>query len=567
MRHFLIALFLFAAPLQAEFVGKIWYEVKGEGPPLVLLHDGLAPSGTWDGQMAAFSRVFRTVRYDRRGYGRSEAATEAFSDLDDLHTLMEALKIERAVLVGCSNGAKLAVDYALAHPERVASLVLVGPVVSGLPYSVHFERRGIENFLPMFRDKSADGLIEAWVRDPYILDPSSTKAREHLRELLKGSPNPLVNRGAPKSREAERPAVGRLSEIKVPTLILVGASDIPDVHAHAGALEAGIQGSRREVIRGAGHLIQLEQPDLFNETVLTVIRPEAAAADYLKSLPKQNADRKVFDYPSVPLDIQEAKTEMRGSVKVIDLSYASPLGGRVPSFLALPAGEGKHPAVLYLHHGQGDRTTYLDEAVLMAERGIVSLVIGAPFTRPENQGENAGKPWEPVASRKEQVQGIVDVRRGFDLLVARPEVDPKRLAYVGHSYGATIGGTIAAVERRPIAHVLMAGLPSLTRSYTHGRDVPAAAFQVLITPEAQKAYVDALAPIDAVHWVGQAAPAKLLFQFARRDAYISPWDAEVFVQAASDPKEVKWYDTDHFFEKHEQARKDRMDWLARVLGL
>ena len=79
--------------------------------------------------------------------------------------------------------------------------------------------------------------------------------------------------------------------------------------------------------------------------------------------------------------------------------------------------------------------------------------------------------------------------------------------------------------------------------------------------------MDALAPVDAVHWVGQAAPAKLLFQFARRDEFITPWDAEVYIQAASDPKEVKWYDTDHFFEKHEQARKDRMDWLARVLGL
>ena len=80
---------------------------------------------------------------------------------------------------------------------------------------------------------------------------------------------------------------------------------------------------------------------------------------------------------------------------------------------------------------------------------VVSLVIGAPFTRPENRGQKVS-PWEPVSSRKEQVQGIVDVRRGFDLLISRPEVDPKRLAYVGHSHGATIGGTLAAVERRPV---------------------------------------------------------------------------------------------------------------------
>lgn len=570
MRCLLITLLSIAAPLHAGSIevlgGKLWYEVRGEGPAMVLLHDGLVPSGTWDGQMPAFSRLFRTVRYDRRGYGRSDAAKETFSDVDDLHAVLQSLKIDRAVLAGCSNGARLAVDYALAHPERVESLVLVGPVVSGLPYSEHFQRRGMERFRPMFRNKDADGLIAAWVQDRYILDPASARARERLRELLESSPNPLVNRGL-QSREPERPAVGRLAEIKVPALILVGASDIPDVHAHSGALEAGIQGSQRRVIPGAGHLVHLEQPELFNETVLTFLRPDDAAARYLASLRPVEGNENLFDYDaSAALEIEEAKTETRGKVKVIDLSYASPLGGRVPAFLVLPAGEGRHPAVVYLHHGQGDRTTYLDEAVAMAERGIVSLVIGAPFTRPENRGRKVS-PWEPVSSRKEQVQGIVDVRRGFDLLISRPEVDPKRLAYVGHSHGATIGGTLAAVERRPVGFVLMAGLPSLTRSYTHGHNPPAMAFQILITPEEQRAYVDALAPIDAVHWVGRAASAKLLFQFARRDAFISPWDAEVFVQAASEPKEVKWYDTDHFFLDRDEARKDRMDWLARVLGL
>lgn len=571
MRHLLIALVLIAAPLRAETIdvpgGKLWYEVRGEGPPLVLLHDGLVPSGTWDDQMPAFARLFRTVRFDRRGYGRSDPARAAFSDVDDLQAVIESLKIDRAVLVGCSSGARLAVDYALAHPDRVGSLVLVGPVVSGLPHSEHFQRRGLENFRPMFRDENADGLIEAWVQDRYILDPASTGARERLRRLLKGSRNPLADRGT-ESRAPERPAADRLAEVKVPALILVGASDIPDVHAHAGALEAGIQGSRRVVVPGAGHLIHLERPDLFNETVLTFLRPEEAAAAYLKALRPLAGNKNLFHYDaSAPLGVQEVKTERRGSVNVIDLTYASPLGGRVPAFLVLPAGEGRHPAVLYLHHGQGDRMTYLDEAVAMAERGAVSLVIGAPFTRPENQGEKRGRPWEPVSSRKEQVQGIVDVRRGFDLLSARPEVDPKRLAYVGHSYGATIGGTLAAVERRPIAHVLMAGLPSLTRAATHGTHAFSLAFQILLTPEQQQAYVDALAPIDAVHYIGRAAPAKLLFQFAKRDEFISPWDAEVYIQAASDPKEVKWYDTDHFFERHEEARKDRMDWLARLLGM
>ncbi len=106
----------------------------------------------------------------------------------------------------------------------------------------------------------------------------------------------------------------------------------------------------------------------------------------------------------------------------------------------------------------------------------------------------------------------------------------------------------------------MAGLPSLTHAHTDGHNQNAAAFQELLTPEQQKAYVDALSPIDAVHYVGHATPAKLLFQFAKTDEFISPWDAEVYVQAASGPKEVKWYDTDHFF--NEAAQRDREAWLA-----
>jgi pimeloyl-ACP methyl ester carboxylesterase len=566
-----LLLLLTAIPAWGDFVevpgAKLWYEARGDGPPLVLLHDGFVSSATWDDQMPAFARLFRTVRYDRRGYGRSESNREPYSHLDDLAAFLDALKIDRAVLVGCDNGARLALDYALAHPDRVSALVLSGPVVSGLPFSEHFTRRGTGNFKPMFQNQDVNGLIDAWVQDPYETDPANTRARERLRELFKTSVSPLTT-GFPDSRPPDKPAAGRLGEVHVPTLIVVGASDIADIHAQAGALESGIPGARRVVLSGAGHLAHLEKPDLFNETVLTFLRPDVAAASYLKSLAGDRTfeqSRSLFDYDrSAPLDVKEAGTETRGQAQVVDLSYASPLGGRVPAWLVLPAGGGRHPAVVWLHPGQGDRSTFLDEAVAMAGRGLVSLLIGGPFTRLENQGAGGGNPWDPEASRKEQVQGIVDVRRGFDLLVSRPEVDPKRLAYVGHSYGATIGGTLAAVERRPIAHVLMAGFPSLTHSWTDGHNQGAVAFQTLLPREGQDTYVKALAPVDAVHYVGHAAPAKLFFQFARHDEFITEWDAAVYVQAASEPKEVKWYDSDHFF--NDEARKDRDDWLAKVLG-
>lgn len=550
--------------------GKLWYEVKGQGSgsPIVFLHDGLVSSAGWDEPFDALAVYFRVIRYDRRGFGRSEPPKGPYSDVDDLQAILETLKIGRAVLVGCSNGSRLAVDYRLAHPDRVEALVLVGPVISGLPYSEHFLRRGMVNYRPMFQEKSREKLIEAWVQDPYLTDSHNTQARTHLRELLTKNPGPLTAT-VPESRPPERPAVGRLAEIHVPTLILVGESDIPDVHAHAGVLEAGIHNARRMVVPKAGHLIQLEQPGFLDWEIRRFLRPGETAAHELMMISDTvhglDEARRALDYDAqAPLEVQEAGTEQRGDVRIVDLSYASPMGGRVPAYLILPPGEGKHPAVLFLHPGQGDRKTFLDEAAGLArDHGFVSLTINAPFLRPENQGKRGGNPWNPEVSRREQIQTVQDLRRGFDLLVSRPEVDPRRLAYVGHSLGATVGGILAGVEKRPVAFVLMAGYPLLTHAMEHGKDQGAIAFQELATAEQQSAYVKAMAPLDAEFYVWNAPPARILFQFARRDEFITPWDAELYVWAAREPKEVLWYDTDHSF--NDQARQDRNEWLVKAL--
>lgn len=174
--------------------------------------------------------------------------------------------------------------------------------------------------------------------------------------------------------------------------------------------------------------------------------------------------------------------------------------------------------------------------------------------------------WDPEPAQKEQAQTILDVRRGFDLLAARPDVDTARLAYVGHSLGSTVGGALASVERRPLGFVLMAGLPSLTHAYSGAPGRAPEAFRTLLTAEEQARYIAALSPLDAVHHIGHAAPARLLFQFAHQDPYISDWDAALYVEAASSPKEVQWFDTDHGFQS-EEARARRGEWLGKLLGL
>jgi pimeloyl-ACP methyl ester carboxylesterase len=146
--------------------------------------------------------------------------------------------------------------------------VLIGAVVSGFPYSDHFLNRGKANFEPRGQGDIA-ATIQRWAHDPYLLAPGHDQAATRLADLLTRSPQDLTH---PNLVRPSRPALPRLGEIRVPTLILVGDADIPDVHAHAGAIEAGVPGAERIVVREAGHLMYLEHPAEFIELVTSFIR-------------------------------------------------------------------------------------------------------------------------------------------------------------------------------------------------------------------------------------------------------------------------------------------------------
>jgi 3-oxoadipate enol-lactonase len=242
---------------------SIFYEVAGKGPALILIHDGLIHREIWDAQFQYFADRFTVVRYDRRGYGNSPPPSRAYSDLRDLEALYARLNIQSAGLIAMSSGGRLAIDFTLAHPDLVTSLVLVGAVVRGFSYTTHFYSRG--GHLP--QDLSpADSRRWYAGQDPYEIDRENVMATARALELVERAPH--VNHVSVPGSVAPPPAaLPRLGEIAVPTLLLVGEFDMPDVHAHAGAINAGIPGSVRQVIPHAGHLIPLEQPGLFNEAV------------------------------------------------------------------------------------------------------------------------------------------------------------------------------------------------------------------------------------------------------------------------------------------------------------
>jgi pimeloyl-ACP methyl ester carboxylesterase/dienelactone hydrolase len=545
--------------------GTLFYETRGAGPAVVFLHDGLLASNTWDRQISAFASFFRVIRYDRRGYGRSTNQAKEFAALDDLLAVFDALKVTDAVVVGCSAGGGLAIDFALAHPERVRALVLVGPVVGGFDYSEHFMTRVLSNYRPIFQRQDVAATIRNAVEDPWLTDARNPEARAFVRDALTRHPDPAIWR-TPRARPPA-PALPRLAELRMPTLIVVGATDIPDVHAHVGAIAAGIPGARRVVVERAGHLVHLERPEAFNESVLSFLRPAEEAAAWVTATRDDGVferGARLFAYDgSAGMDVQTNGIESRGATRVHDLTYASPRGGRVPAYLVVPDAAGPHPGIVFVHHGQGDRRTFLDEALTLAGRGAVSLLIDAPEARP-GADRPERRPWDTVLDPAERIQGIVDVRRAFDLLAARPEVDPGRLAYVGYSLGATLGATLAGVESRPKGFVMMAGYPSLTHAHTRGHGQGGVAFRTLLDDAEQKRWVDAMAPLDGVHYAGRSTAAFLL-QFATRDEFISRWDEEAYARLVKEPK-VEVYPTDHF-GLGAASREARIRWLTELLAL
>ena len=240
--------------------GKIYYEECGSGAAVVLLHDGLLHSITWDSVWEPLCRKYHAVRYDRRGYGRSDSPKAKFSPTDDLAELLAHLQISRAVIVGSSSGGALAIDFALAKPEIVEGLFLLGPVVHGMDVSPAFIERGTQNNAAL-ANGDTKAAADNWSKDQFIIGEGHDSVRTKLYDGLADNPQNLNYTGEFETREGAL-ASTRLAQIHVPAIILVGERDISDVHAQAGAIEEGIAGTQKDVIINSGHLVQLEQPEI-----------------------------------------------------------------------------------------------------------------------------------------------------------------------------------------------------------------------------------------------------------------------------------------------------------------
>ncbi len=277
-----------------------------------------------------------------------------------------------------------------------------------------------------------------------------------------------------------------------------------------------------------------------------------------------------FDYDNkASLDVREVGRERRPGATIIDLTYASPRGGRVPSYLVVPAGKGPFAAILFGHwmmdgSPMRNRREFLDEAVLLAPTGVISLLIDAPLVRPgftEEKDELKSAAQSAEAAR----QQVIDFRRGLDLLAARPDVDPKRFAYVGHSFDAHVGAILSAVEKRIGSFVLMAGGFADEEYVFDNENEEMRKLRERIGDEKIRSHFRNYAWDDPVNFIGHSGPSAVFLQFGRADKPIPPKLAMHYYALFGDPKRVGFYDAGHALNA--KARADRIEWLRRRLSL
>jgi pimeloyl-ACP methyl ester carboxylesterase len=259
---------------------RLYYELMGEGHPLVLLHGGYMDTKMWDDQFTVFAEDYQVLRYDIRGHGKSGSPQLPYADYQDLYALLTSLGSEKTYLLGLSLGGLIAVDFTLEHPDLVDALVLVGAPVSGFPVELIYPteellQQEIQRRTPFseaMRARDIPAMVEALMEDATLVpSPRYAAARERVREHLSSYLFAYFLDPAPR-QEPVASAYERLADIHVPTLLIVGAEDHFHLHRIAETLEERIIGAKRVLISETHHMPNMEKPEAFNRIVLNFLK-------------------------------------------------------------------------------------------------------------------------------------------------------------------------------------------------------------------------------------------------------------------------------------------------------
>ena len=280
-----------------------------------------------------------------------------------------------------------------------------------------------------------------------------------------------------------------------------------------------------------------------------------------------------FDYDShAALEMRETDVHKRDKVRLIELNYAGAGGDRVPAYLLIPPGGGPFPAIIWGHwlmkgSPLANKDEFLDEAVALAHSGVVSLLIDAPQVRHEwIEAKSDAGPLEAAKQQSEaSVHQVTDLRRGIDLLYGRPDVDRKRIAYVGHSWNAHVGAILAGVETRICCYVLMASGYADEEETFASRDPERMAQIKQVGEENVREYFREYAWGDPVYFIGHTDRESIFLQFAAGDPISKETAQKYLDRFSSKDKKMEFYDAPHALNA--AARLDRDRWLQKHLGI
>jgi len=259
--------------------GRLYYETSGNGPAIVLIHAGFLDLRMWDPQIPVFSKTNRVIRYDVRGFGKSDIARNTYSDYKDLRALLYHLRVKTASLVGVSNGGRIAADFAVEYPSMLDHLVLVSPGMSGYKSSGPEEDKMWEEFDRQMKPQEVadrEGrAVDAVEMDVNAWASAQTPVnRERIKQIALDNfhvhvENPWRLQVPPEPRTFQR-----LSQIRIPTLVITGDRDVPPQILLTDNIHSHIPGSKRVLIPGADHIVNMSKPDEFNRTVLEFLKHE-----------------------------------------------------------------------------------------------------------------------------------------------------------------------------------------------------------------------------------------------------------------------------------------------------
>jgi dienelactone hydrolase len=254
-----------------------------------------------------------------------------------------------------------------------------------------------------------------------------------------------------------------------------------------------------------------------------------------------------------PLAVKEVSSEQRGDVTVRDITFSPAPGREIKAYLVVPNGNGPFAGILWAHwlgEEKSNRSQFLDEAVALAPKGAVSLLVDAMWSTPHWFANRI-----PEKDYENSVRQVIELRRAVDLLLSQPHVDKSRIGFVGHDYGAMYGMLMAGVDQRINTFVFIAATQSLNDWAFLGPQ-----------PKSKAAYLKQNSVLELTDYLRQVRNASKFFQFGKGDFYVSQADAAVLFAAAPEPKQRKLYEASHKMELND-IMKDRDDWLVKQLKL